>query len=436
MEIFKLVGSIMVDSADAESSIQKTSDKAEGLGNKLSSGIKTAGKWAAGIGAAAVAVGGAMVKAAKDTADTMDAIDKGSQRMKVTAERYQELSYAANLCGVEMSTMERAAKKLEGTDMSMDDAMKSIYALGTAEERSAKAAELFGESIAYQLTPMLNASGDEMDAMAKEAHDLGLVMSNETVSSGAELNDMFAKVESSMTALKTGLMSEFMPYIMEILDWVIQNIPQIRETVGKVMGAIMPIVKPILDAIMAMLPPLMDAIQTLIDWIMPYLEPVISAITDLVSGFISLMQGDFEGFINGLISFLNGVVSTFTQLGADIISGIWQGMKNIWGSVASWFQRKIDWLNDKLSIFRSGQAELASGTAAASGLPYVPYDNFPVMLHRGETVISRQEADKLREGGEGGGITINQYIEATPQTPVELAAATASYFENARWALA
>lgn len=65
LEIFKLFGSIMVDSSAAEDSIQKTDEKAEKLGNKLQSGIKTAGKWAAGITAGAAAVGGAMFKAAE-----------------------------------------------------------------------------------------------------------------------------------------------------------------------------------------------------------------------------------------------------------------------------------------------------------------------------------------------------------------------------------
>lgn len=436
MEIFKLVGSVMVNTADAEKSLSKTSEQAEGLGNKLLNGAKTAGKWAAGVVTAAVAVGGAMVKAAKSTAEDMDVIDKGSQRMKISATSYQELAHAANLCGVEMSTLEKAAKKLEGTDMNLDQAMEEIYSLGTAEERSAKAAELFGDTVAYQMTPMLNASADEMAAMKQEAHDLGLVMSDDAVKGGAELNDMFSKVEASMNALKTGLMAEFMPYIQEILKWVLDNIPKIREMVSNVMSAIMPIVRPILNAIMELLPPIMDVISQLMEWLIPYIEPIISAITDIITSFIALITGDFEGFINGLISFLSGVVSTFYSLGSNIISGIWNGMKSIWNSVANWFETKVNWLLDKLSIFRSAQSEMSEGTAAASGLPYVPFDNYPALLHRGETVITRQEADKLRAGGTGDGITINQYISSTPQTPAEFGAATAAYFEQARWALA
>ena len=129
MEIFKLFGSILVDSSDAEKSISKTTDKAETLGSKLSNGIKTAAKWAAGVVAGATAVGTAMVAAAKSTAQEMDVIDKASIRMGIAAESYQELAYAANLSGVEMSTMEKAAKKLEGTDLNLDDALQQIMSI-------------------------------------------------------------------------------------------------------------------------------------------------------------------------------------------------------------------------------------------------------------------------------------------------------------------
>ena len=59
MEIFKLIGSIMVDSTEANKSISKTEKNAEGMGKKLADGVKTAGKWAAGLTAAAVSVGAA-----------------------------------------------------------------------------------------------------------------------------------------------------------------------------------------------------------------------------------------------------------------------------------------------------------------------------------------------------------------------------------------
>ena len=420
MEIFKLVGSVMVDTADAEKSISKTGDEAEGLGNKLANGVKTAGKWAAGVAAGAVAVGTAMVKAAKDTAEDMDAIDKASQRMKMGVESYQELAYAAKLSGVEMSTMEKAAKKLEGTGMNMDDAIKEIYSLQTAEERAAKASELFGEAVAYQMTPMLNASAEDMAAMKQEAHDLGLVMSEDAVKSGAEMGDMFEKVEQSVAALKNGLMAELMPYVMEILQWVIDNIPQIRETVSSVMDAILPIVQPILNAVMQLLPPIMDAVKRLMNWLVPFIKPIINSISSLVQGFTALLNGDIEGFVNGIISFLSGIVGTFISIGQNIFNGLWQGLVNVWNSIASWVSDKVNWLIDKLAFWRSGQSQM-NGNAHAGGLPYVPYDNYPALLHRGETVMTAADSQslldniqKIADGGGSGGpiyITVQSVLD-------------------------
>lgn len=412
MEIFKLVGSVMVDTADAEKSISKTSEEAEGLGNKFADGVAKAGKWAAGVAAGAVAVGTAMVKAAKDTAEDMDVIDKGSQRMKMGVEAYQELAYAAKLSGVEMSTMERAAKKLEGTDLSMDDAIKEIYSLKTAEERAAKASELFGDAVAYQMTPLLNQSGEDMAAMAEEARNLGLVMSEDAVKSGAEMDDMFTKVEDSIAQLKNGLVAEFMPYVMEILQWVIDNIPQIRDTVKSVMDAIMPIVQPVLNAIMQLLPPIMEAVKKLMNWLIPFIKPIINSISSLVEGFTKLMNGDIQGFVNGIINFLSGIVSTFFNIGQSIFNALWQGLANVWNSIASWVSGKVNWLIDKLSFWRSGQSEM--GNSHAGGLPYVPYDNYPAMLHRGETVMNAADTATLMnniqkiadQGGSGGPITI------------------------------
>ena len=365
MEIFKLIGSVMVDTADAEKSIQKTGDDAEGLGTKLANGVKTAGKWAAGLATAAVAVGGAMVAAAKDTAETADQIDKASQRMKMGAESYQELAYAAELSGVEMSTLERAAKKLEGTDLSMDEALDQIYSLSTEEERAAKAAELFGESVAYQMTPLLNASAEDMAAMKEEAHSLGLVMGEDAVKNGAAMNDMFTKVEESINMLKTNLMSELMPYIMEILQWVIDNMPKITATVKKVLDAIMPIVKPILNGIM-----------------------------QLVQGFTALLDGDIHGFIDGILNFLGGIGQAFLNIGRSIFGFLWDGLVSVWNDIANWVSEKVGWLMDKLAFWRKGSEEMG-GESHAGGLPLVPYDNYPAMLHRGEAVMTAADTQGL-----------------------------------------
>ncbi|MFS0864129.1 hypothetical protein [Fredinandcohnia sp. 179-A 10B2 NHS] len=74
MEIFKLFGSIFVDDKDANNSIAKVEKNAQGLGDRLGNGIKTAAKWGAAIAAGATVAAGAvagmaapLVKAAAGT---------------------------------------------------------------------------------------------------------------------------------------------------------------------------------------------------------------------------------------------------------------------------------------------------------------------------------------------------------------------------------
>ena len=56
LEIFRLVGSVFVDTDEANKSLKKTDEDAQGFGKTLLNGIGKAAKWAAGITAAAATV--------------------------------------------------------------------------------------------------------------------------------------------------------------------------------------------------------------------------------------------------------------------------------------------------------------------------------------------------------------------------------------------
>ena len=81
MDIFKLVGSIYVDTTKANESISKTSKEAETLGGKFSNGITTAGKWALGVGAAATTVATSLLATANKASESMVRGQKGAQEL-------------------------------------------------------------------------------------------------------------------------------------------------------------------------------------------------------------------------------------------------------------------------------------------------------------------------------------------------------------------
>ena len=76
LSIFSLMGSIFVDSSEAEESIKKTEEKSNKLSESFANGITKAGQWAAGIATAAagaaVAVGGAAINVATDVDSAMN----------------------------------------------------------------------------------------------------------------------------------------------------------------------------------------------------------------------------------------------------------------------------------------------------------------------------------------------------------------------------
>ena len=319
LEIFKLVGSVMVDSEKADKSLEKTDKKASSLGQTLSKGVKTAGKFALGLGAAAVGVGAAVWKMAKDHAAAADVIDKASIRMNISAESYQELQHVANLTGVSISDLEKAAKKLEGTDLNLDQALDELFAIEDQAERTTRATELFGTSVAYNMAPLLQSSAEDMAAMREEARELGLVMSNDAVAGGAAMNDMFYKVEASMGTVKNELMTDLMPVVQKVLEWIITHMPEIRATVKKVF----------------------DEIKPLIQGLMPVLEKLFQA-----AGV--LWEKSLKPVLNGIIKFLDGVFSgdwskTWEGL-TEAFKGVWEGMKEI-------FRKPINWIISKLNSF-------------------------------------------------------------------------------------
>jgi len=356
VDIFKLVGSVFVDTEEANKSLSKTDDKANSVGQTLLGGAKKAGQFAAGLATAGTAAVGALVKVASSAAETADTVDKASQRMDITAESYQELAHAASLSGVEMSTLEKAAKKLEGTDLNMDQALEQIYALGTAEERSAKAAELFGESVAYSMGPMLNASAEDMAAMKQEAHDLGLVLSDDAVKSGAELNDALTNVKDSLTALGTNIGAALMPIVKEGCDMIIGFLPTLMSIVDDIapiaqefLSSLLPILlqfaETVLPPILTLAEALLPLLQLLCELILPLITKLVEALAKLI---VNVVIPAITKVVNAIKTAIENAITNLTNAKEKVISifdAIKEGVKKPINAVIGMINKMIDALN-------------------------------------------------------------------------------------------
>ena len=178
-------------------------------------------------------------------------------------------------------------------------------------------------------------------------------------------------------------------------------------------------------------------IQSIWNVAVSFFQTVFDLITGVFSTIDAVLSGDFQSAWESIQGIFDGAFGFFSTVGQNVVNGIKGGIAAAWGGLVSFVQGLWDGIK---SIFVINAGDIKNNTGSdshrAGGLDYVPYNGYTTDLHRGEMVLTADEADAYRRGNSGGGsFTVNQTIYAAKQTPVELAASTAAYFQRARWAL-
>ena len=128
MEIFKLFGSILINTDEADKSLSKTEKSTDSFASKLGKGISTAAKWGAGIavaaGTAALAVGKAAVSAASESETAFNKVSTlltGSENELNTY--YKNMKAASTDAGVGFSEFSDAVYQSISASIDQADAI-------------------------------------------------------------------------------------------------------------------------------------------------------------------------------------------------------------------------------------------------------------------------------------------------------------------------
>lgn len=115
----------------------------------------------------------------------------------------------------------------------------------------------------------------------------------------------------------------------------------------------------------------------------------VTAALETIAGIVSGIQSAWNTFVNSLNS-------TNAEKGIKSIQEGWESGGVAGAASAAWDSAWINpsnWGKDK---------NYGAGRSFATGLDYVPYDNFIAKLHAGETVLNRADATAYRAGNVGG----------------------------------
>ena len=140
--------------------------------------------------------------------------------------------------------------------------------------------------------------------------------------------------------------------------------------------------------------------------------------------------------INSLIEGFNNVLDSLIDVGGDVVEQIKKGISSAWDGLKKWFNNLWDSLFGNRRVNVDVDHSSSSESQGVVGTFGRQYDSYYDLAHNEERFLTAVKSNQ-RNGGTGSntsGVTIIQHIHSVPQTPVELAAATSAYFEQARWA--
>ena len=372
IEIFKLFGSILVDSTEAERSIGKVEKGAQGLAGKLGNAIGVAAKVGAAVVAGAGVAAGALYGMANKAAGATDRIDKMSQKIGISRKGFQEWDFilsenGASVDGLQMGlkTLSKAAddasrgvKTQEGNfkrlGVSVKDAngqLKSqedlfgevVLALSKMEngtERTALASQLLGRS-AQELAPMLNSGAESVEELRQKAHDLGLVLGDDAIDSGVKFSDTMDQLKRSFGSIVTMIGVRVMPIFQRAAEWVIRNMPTIQAVMSKVFGVVQRVVEVAVDVFSRYFLPVITRVASWFQTHMPAIQSTASAAFGKVTEVAREVWGFFQDNILPIFqSVYDAVADKWPQIQAiaetvfgvvgDVVSILWDIFKGLW----------------------------------------------------------------------------------------------------------
>lgn len=319
MNLFKLVGSIFVDNSAANDSISKTDEKASGLGNTLSKGIKTVAAWGTAIASAAVVAGTAIYSSATSAAAAADNIDKMSQKIGISREAYQELDFICSQSGMSVDTLQNGVKSLtaamdgarDGTVSNVEqferlgvavtnadgsfrsqeevlfDTLTALQGVSDQTEKARLATELFGKS-GTELMPLLNGEAGSIEEMKQQAHDLGLVLSDELIDNGVNLTDSLDQTKRAFQSIAVNLGGSFMPIVEQISDYIQEFVPTLQDMIAGLSPTLTNLFEGMLPSLMMIITSVFPQLVDLVNVLIPIFNDIISATLPVIVQLISM----------------------------------------------------------------------------------------------------------------------------------------------------
>lgn len=332
------------------------------------------------------------------------------------------------------------------------------------------------EGLKRNVELLLLPLGNELIPILSELTEMALPLLEEAL---PPILDVFGELISQMSPM----IEELLPSLLDLINSLAPPLTDMLESVLPVfldlfqellpplvdlIDAVLPVVVALLDALLPMVVQIVEALAPLLEILVDILTPILDLMELAIGPLIEIIGFLIEEEINVLVETLQNLMDVFglvfetivktvqirfravQKIFQDIIEFIknvftgnwkaaWENVRNIFKtiaeSLAEIFKIPINWIIDKINSFIDGLNKIqipewvpVLGGKGFSiphipklrvGMDYVPTDDFPAFLHRGEAVLTAEENAALRSiGGMGVVYSLLNTPEYNPSSSV------------------
>lgn len=219
-----------------------------------------------------------LIDVAKGAIETATELRLTSQAVGLTTDALQELTFVGARAGVDMFEMAQsigllsrnmlhakeggqeqakmfsklgvkvtdAHGKLRSADEMIASIADKFEKMQDGPEKTALALELFGRA-GKRMVPLLNEGSEGIERMRQEARDLGIVLDEETIKKGKEVDDTLRSLEAAWKGIRNAAVAPLLPEILRIAravrEWVKANREWLRQGIESKLRALIAVGK-------------------------------------------------------------------------------------------------------------------------------------------------------------------------------------------------
>lgn len=136
-----------------------------------------------------------------------------------------------------------------------------------------------------------------------------------------------------------------------------------------------------------------------------FVSTIESGMSMALNGFVSgwnAITGWLAGAIGEIVSIVESIGGALFSAGENIMQDLFNGITGVFGNIMNWVSNAINNLANEITSAASSLAGDISGASNGShynGLDFVPFDGYSATLHKGEMVLTAEQAENYRTGG-------------------------------------